>query len=233
MHRTLLAMSVAVAASSLAHAESAPAGSVTGTVLFEGEPPAQDTLPVSRDPACAQRPAQAEDVVVERGKLRDVVVRISQGASGSHRAPSAPAVIDQRACMYTPRVVGIVAGQALQVRNSDGTFHNVRGTLAGKLVWNKPQAQAAAPLALPAPARAGQVLEMACDVHPWMRAYVAVHDHPYFAVTGPDGGFRITGLAPGAYTLEAWHPTLGRQEMPIRIGRGAKAAVTARFSYKM
>ena len=69
-------------------------------------------------------------------------------------------------------------------------------------------------------------------VHPWMHAYAVVHDHPFFAVTGTDGVFSITGVPQGTYTLEAWHPTLGAKSMQVKIGVGAKGAITARFSYK-
>ena len=134
--------------------------------------------------------------------------------------------------MYRPRVVGMIAGQKIVARNSDGTFHNVHGTLNGKLLWNKPQAARAADLSLDAGARPGDIVEIVCDVHPWMRAYAVVQDHPYFAVTGDDGAFELAGLAPGTYTLEAWHPTLGAKSLTVKIGAGPKANVTARLAYK-
>ena len=210
---------------------SAYAGSVKGTVLFEGEPPVQDTLKRDSDPKCSKEKAD-EKIVVAKGKLRDVVVRIKNGTAGKHTAPATPVFVDQKDCSYTPRVVGIVAGQKLLVRNSDNTFHNVWGQVAGKDSFNKPQGPKAADLTLDAGAKAGDVLELKCGVHGWMRAYVAVQDHPYFAVTDGAGKFEIKGLAQGKYTLEAWHPTLGMKSMQIEIGKAKRADVTARFSYK-
>jgi hypothetical protein len=64
-----------------------------------------------------------------------------------------------------------------------------------------------------------------------MHAYVVVNDSPYFAVTGEDGSFTISGLAPGTYTLEAWHPTLGTKTLTVKIGVGAKGSVRATLSY--
>lgn len=221
-----------LAAPLLCLSTSAYAGSIKGTVLFEGEPPAQPTLERKEDPKCSKDRTD-EAVVVTKGKLRDVVVRIKNGTAGQHKAPDKPALIDQQDCMYTPRVVGIVAGQKLQVRNSDGTFHNVWGQVANKDVFNKPQAPKAADLTLdPSTAKADDVIELKCGVHGWMHAYVAVQDHPYFAVTGTDGKFEIKDLAPGTYTLEAWHPELGTKSMKVVIGKGKKADITARFSYK-
>jgi hypothetical protein len=216
----------------LCFAAVAHAGSVEGTVLFEGEPPEQPTVKRDADPKCGKdRPDEA--VVVTKGKLRDVLVRIKNGSTGAHEPPKEPVIIDQRECSYAPRVAGIVAGQKLLVRNSDQTFHNVWGTLAGKDVFNKPQGAKAADLTLdPASAKPGDVVELKCGVHGWMHAYVAVQDTPYFAVTGADGTFEIKDLPAGTYTLEAWHPTLGEKSLQIVIGKGKRADVTARFSYK-
>lgn len=210
----------------------AHAGSVKGTVLFEGEPPVQETLKRDSDPKCSKDRTD-EAIVVSKGKLRDVVVRIKNGTAGKHTAPATSVVVDQRDCMYTPRVVGLVAGQKLQVKNSDNTFHNVWGQVGTKDVFNKPQGPKAADLTLDASAaKPADVIELKCGAHGWMHAYAAVHDHPFFAVTGPDGTFEIKNLPQGTYTLEAWHPTLGGKSMKIEIGKGKRADVTARFSYK-
>jgi hypothetical protein len=209
-----------------------PAGSVKGTVIFEGEAPERRKQRRDTDPYCNKGEYLAEDVIVTGGKLKDVLVRVKNGSLPGPAAPPPPALIDQKDCTYTPRVVGVVVGQKLAVRNSDGTFHNVHGKIAGKLAWNKPAPPGDPDLTLDTSPRAGDVLDVVCDVHPWMHAYAVVHDHTAFAVTGADGAFELKGLPPGAHTLEAWHPTLGTKSLNITIGKGAKAAVTARFSYK-
>jgi hypothetical protein len=210
----------------------ASAGSVKGTVLFEGEAPTQPKLKRDVDPKCSKDRID-EAIVVTKGKLRDVVVRIKNGSTGKHDAPADAVVIDQKDCMYTPRVVGLVAGQKLAVRNSDNTFHNVHGILMGKDMFNKPMAPKAADLTLDASAaKPDDVIAMQCDVHGWMKAYAVVNDSPFFAVTGPDGVFEIKDLPVGDYTLEAWHPTLGTKTMTVKIGKAKRGDVTARFSYK-
>jgi hypothetical protein len=219
--------------STVAHAE--PTGGVKGTVIFEGEPPDRPKLRRDTDPICAKVDKLAEDVVVTKGKLKDVLVRVKNGSLPAPKAPApalAPALIDQKECTYTPHVIGLVVGQKLAGRNSDGTFHNVHGTIAGKLVWNKPAAPRDPDLTLDGSAHAGDVIDITCDVHPWMHAYAVVQDHTVFAVTGEDGTFELKGLLPGRYTLEAWHPVLGTRSLDVTIGKGTKANVTARFSFK-
>jgi len=56
--------------------------------------------------------------------------------------------------------------------------------------------------------------------HPWEKAYVAVMDHPFFAVSDESGRFEIRGLPPGTYTLVVWHERLGEQELEITVAPG-------------
>jgi hypothetical protein len=70
-----------------------------------------------------------------------------------------------------------------------------------------------------------------CDVHSWMNAYVGVVDHPYFAVTGPDGTFQLKGLPPGTYTVEAVHEKLGAQTQTVTIGE--KETKDVAFTFKI
>lgn len=213
---------------SLAHAD--PTGVVKGTVIFEGEAPERAHIKRDVDPYCAKTDKLAEDIVVTKGKLRDVLVRVKTGGPKPAASPPA-AVIDQKECMYTPRVVPLAPGQKIMVKNSDNTFHNVHGTIAGKLAWNKPSSPGDPGLTLDG-AKPGEVIDVVCDVHPWMKAYGVVSDTSAVAVTGEDGTFELKGLEPGSYTLEAWHPTLGTKTLDVKIGKGAKGTVTARISYK-
>ena len=207
-------------------------GVIKGTIIYEGEAPPRAPVRRDADPYCAKSERLDEDVIVTKGKLKDVLVRIKNGSMGTHATPTTPVVLDQKDCTYVPRVVGVMPGQKLAVKNSDGTFHNVNGQVRGKSLWNKPHEPEGADLSLDAKAAAGDVIDIVCNVHPWMHSYAIVQDHPYFAVTGEDGAFEIKGLAVGSYTLEAWHPTLGAKTLAVKIGKGAKGTVTARIGYK-
>jgi hypothetical protein len=234
---TMLAVTVITGAGAatgplVAHAEPGGPGSIKGIVIFEGEAPERARLRRDTDPVCAKREAFSEDIIVNSGKLKDVLVRIKNGSLPAPRAVPPPAVIDQKDCTYAPHVVGLVVGQKLALRTSDPTFHNVHGSIAGKDAWNKPSAPGDPELIVAGSAHAGDVIDIKCDIHRWMRAYAVVQDHTAFAVTDERGAFEITGLPAGSYTLEAWHPVLGTRTLDVKIGSGAKATVTARIAFK-
>jgi ER membrane protein complex subunit 7-like protein len=233
----LLVFAVAIAASGSASAEPdkkpaavAATGTIAGSVAFAGTPPDRAPLVRDSDPVCDATKKTAEDVVVTGGKLRDVLVRLPLGSAGSHAAPAEPAVVTQRECMYTPRVIGLVEGQKLVFRNGDATYHNIRAALGKRTVFNLGQPAQSPELVRADVGKAGEVVELHCDVHPWMLSFAVISDHPYFAVTGPHGSFRIEGVPVGSYVLEAWHPTLGLQKAKVTVKKGKTAK--ARFTFR-
>ncbi len=210
----------------------APAGNgvVKGTVSFTGTPPEMADLAPSADPACDGRPEKEQSVLVKDGKLQNVLVRVKGPVAGAPAAPPAtPVVVDQSKCTYVPRVQGAVAGQQVVFKNSDGTLHNVRGVVGTRPVFNVAQPPSGAPVQKPLPSDA-EVLRLKCDVHPWMAAYVVSNPNPYFATTGADGAFTLTGLPAGTYTLEAWHETLGTKTAEVTVKDGAPAEATFTFA---
>ena len=118
--------------------------------------------------------------------------------------------------MYRPRVQAAVAGQSLSIRNSDQTLHNVHGYKGPSTLFNQAEIPGM-PAITKKLSETDQVLKFKCDVHPWMTGYVVVSSNPFFAVTGDDGSFRITGLPPGSYTLEAWHERFGAKTAKITV----------------
>jgi hypothetical protein len=138
-------------------------------------------------------------------------------------------VLDQKGCRYTPHVLGVQVGQPLEVLNSDPTLHNVHALPTANREFNTGQPLAGMKHTHRFSTREVMV-PFKCDVHPWMRAFIGVLDHPYFGVTTADGTFRLEGLPPGTYTVEAWHETLGMQTQSVTIG--AKESRDVAFSFK-
>ncbi|MGD1083178.1 MAG: carboxypeptidase regulatory-like domain-containing protein [Verrucomicrobiota bacterium] len=208
MRKSILIFAVAALAGWF---QAARAADVTGKVTLKGTPPAEKTIDFSANTDCGNlHPTVTTTrwyLVGKDNGLKDVFVYISKGCEGkTYPIPAEPVVLDQVKCAYQPYVLGVMAGQKLQVRNSDPILHNVHATpkVAGNEEFNIPQANQ------------GQVNEkifskpevmvrFKCDVHQWMFAYVGVVDNPFFAVTDADGNFKIPNLPPGDYTLTAYH----------------------------
>jgi plastocyanin len=204
--------------------------SIKGVVNFTGKAP-EMKVPKKRKDAefCKTKEVKYNAVVVNGGKLQDVFVRIANDSiKGEYKAPSKHAEIDQVDCMYSPRVQGVVAGQTIDIKNGDGTLHNVH-TYKGTESWfNKPQIKGSAPIDQEMPEEP-KIIKFACDVHPWMRGFVVVSTHPFFAVSGADGSFTIEHVPAGDYTVEAWHPHYGLKTAKVKVEDGKPASLD--FSY--
>jgi plastocyanin len=199
------------------------ASTITGTVTFAGTAPNLKPLAMDADPVCAKKhtgPVPNEMLVLGSGNtMGNIMVWVSKGvpAGKTYPAPKTPATIDQNGCQYKPHVLGVVAGQTVRILNSDGVLHNIHTLPKANTTFNKAMTptmkETTTTFDKPEP-----VFPVKCDVHPWMQAYVAVFTHPFFASTGPDGKFTISGLDPGTYEITAWHEKLGTQTASVTVG---------------
>ena len=208
-------------------------GSVKGTVKFEGTAPKAARIDMSQDPLCTKAhatPATTEDVVVgTNGGLANVVVYVSDGlTSHDFQPPQQPAVLEQKGCQYKPHVLALEANQTLDVVNSDETTHNIHPSPNNNREWNMTQ-----PHGVPLEktfAREEIAIPVKCNVHPWMKGYIAVFKHPYFSVTDKNGSFELKDVPPGTYTITAWQEKLGAQTQKVTVG--ASEAKTVDFAFK-
>jgi plastocyanin len=207
--------------------------SLKGEVKFEGPAPKPARIDMSADPLCAKAhatPVTTEELVVgANGGLANVVVYISDGlASHTFQPPAEPAVFEQKGCQYKPHVLAMQANQKLSVVNSDETTHNIHPNPNNNREWNMTQ-----PHGVPLEqtfAREEIAIPVKCNVHPWMRGYIAVFKHPYFVVTDKNGGFELKDLPAGTYTITAWQEKLGTQIQKVTVGAGE--AKTLDFAFK-
>lgn len=196
---------------------SASAADVTGTVSLKGTPPPEKDLPLTPECGALHKGAvKTRFYAVENGKLADVVVVIKGVKGGAAGAAAKPLEVDQIGCEYLPYVAAVQTGQPIHVKNSDPFMHNVHTipAVAGNKEANKAQ-MAKSPDLVFAFDKPEQFLKFKCDVHPWMFAYVSVFDHPYFAVTGKDGSYKIANVPPGKYTIEAYHRKAAPADKPV------------------
>jgi hypothetical protein len=190
-----------------------------------GTPPAPRSLDLSGDPDCAGQPASRDEQVLtgSDGGVANAMVRIVRGARSSP-APSQPVELVLRGCGYRPRILVAWAGQPVLIRNEDHILHAVRGFEEARTVFTGSLAPGTPPLEPTGP-RVGEVVKIGCDVHPWMTAYLAGVDNPYFAVTGEDGLFTLQGVPAGTYTVEVWHEKFRSQRREVVVGPASSARV--------
>lgn len=187
-------------------------GSIAGVVEFKGIAPARKELAVGGVAGCEHDgPVLSETVIVTDGKLANVFVYVSKGIKDWKGPVPEPLTLDQRGCVYSPHVAGAMVGQVVRASNSDPLAHNVHVIAKRNSSPNKTQSAGMKPLELKFDRDEVPVV-LVCDIHPWMKAFLCVQDHPFFAVTGTDGRFEIPDLPPGQYTLTAWHEKYGKEK---------------------
>ena len=197
------------------------AGSITGAVKLEGTPPVVRLIDMSAEAACVEanpRPLTPPVIVLgEHGALANVVVYVKSGLGRYHfDTPKDPVVLDQRGCMYEPRVLAMMTKQPFEVKNADPTTHNVHPMPRQNRPWNRSIGAGEAPYVTTF-SNQELAIPIVCNIHPWMRAYLFVFAHPYFDVTTKSGAFALHNLPPGTYTIEAWHERLGTQDVSVTI----------------
>jgi hypothetical protein len=224
-----------------AYASKGDEGTITGSVAFAGTAPEAKKIDTSADPQCSAKSANltSEEWAVKDGKLANTFVYIKDGTLADGKkvgdfawaAPSSPAVLDQDGCHYKPHVFGVVTKQSISIKNSDPTTHNVHFTPKNNPDWNQSQPNGAGPLTHKLNV-AEAMVPVKCNQHPWMKAYVGVLKHPFFAVSAENGSYTIANVPPGTYTVVAWHEGPGAgTEKTMQVTVPAKGSGTADFSF--
>ena len=199
---------------------------ITGKIKFTGARPTNPRIDMSEEVACKNKypaPPTAETVVVNpNGTLANVFVYVKAGLPGgaTYPTPATPVILDQSGCRYHPHVLGIMVGQNLEILNSDPVLHNIKAKATKNRPFNVSQPSAGMKT-MRTFAQPEVMVSLECNVHGWMNAFLGVLPHPFYAVTGADGGFSIKGLPPGTYTIEAWHEKYGTQTATVTVAGAA------------
>jgi hypothetical protein len=209
-------------------------GTIRGKVNFQGQPPKFRALSMDADAVCAKKhsgPVYPEAVVANsNGTLKNVLVYVKSGLEGKTFAVPGDAVtLDQDGCIYKPHVVGIQARQNLRVVSSDNTAHNIHPMPKVNREWNVSQSPGADPI-IQSFSRPEVSIPVKCNQHPWMRAYIHVLSHPFYAVTDGEGNFEIKGVPPGKYEIEAVQEEYGAMTQAAELA--AKGTVPVEFTYQ-
>jgi len=184
------------------------------------------------DPKCAAMHKDGLErwqLHVKDGGLADVLVYVKSGLKGTFPPPADAALLDQKGCDYHPHMLAMRTGQPLKIRNSDDTLHNIHPRPQGNPEFNLGQARQGMESTRQFD-KAEVMIPVGCDVHPWMRAFISVFDHPFFTVSKEDGTFEIKGLPAGEYEIEAFHGKLKSQAQKVTVKDGESA--TLNFTFK-
>ena len=211
--------------------EPGAAGTIRGTVTFHGEVPTADRLEVTADPeVCGAEPRFASDLLVAEGNdgVRNVAVWLGDIQEGKDwEARAEPRTLDQKGCSFVPHVLVVPAGEQFFTGNRDGILHNIHTRGETNRPINKAQPGFVEKLSMTL--RYPGIVRVECDVHDWMRAWIVVAAHPYYAVTESDGSFALEAVPPGTYTLQVWHEHLGTLSREVTVLAGAEAKVDLEY----
>ena len=206
-------------------------GTIKGMVKFKGEAPARETLEVNKDKkVCAVSEKKSNDLVVSAdGGIQYAVVSLTNITKGK-AFPEGSAVLDQAGCEYLPYVVIVAKGQELQIKNSDGILHNIH-TYSEK---NKPlnRAQPKFKKKIKETFSETEMIKVTCDVHGWMKGWLAVVDHPYYVISDENGSFELTDVPAGEYEIKVWQEKLGESTQNVTVAGGGEASVTFELAQK-
>lgn len=196
-------------------------GTIKGRVVWEGDVPTPKVLveegKASKDPevCAANKPILSQELLIDpktKG-IAGALVYLVKPSGANPEAVAAllkerpKAVLDQKGCEFFPYIQGMHQDQTLEIKSSDPVGHNVRYTPFTNPPLNRMMA-AGDQMDVKLEAERRPIM-VACDIHPWMKAYIAVFDHPFFAISGKDGEFEIHGVPAGSQNLVVWQEKVG------------------------
>jgi plastocyanin len=222
---------VGIAALCAAAATSVSAATLKGNVRYAGARVEKKTVPVTIDQYLCGKEKEAGDLVLSSTSgIRNVVVSLHGVPAGS-KAPAngAPAKMDQKQCVFVPRVVVVPVGGTVEFLNSDRLLHNVRGSGKENPPFNRAQPHART---ISIVFKSPEILRVDCDLHSWMRGWIVVAEHPFYAVTNEEGEFVFENVPPGKYKLQAWQETLGRASQEVTVAGEGTQTITVRMEKK-
>ncbi len=190
-------------------------GQIVGAIIYEGTPPEMKKLKIEKDLHVCDVTAQYEETIMvgENGGLKNVVVYIDEIEFGKSFRQNV--VLDQKGCRFEPHIQFVGVNQRLTILNNDGILHNLHTFSTVNSPVNK--AQPKFKKRLPITFKKSEFINIKCDVHSWMSAWIIVGPHPYYAITDETGRFSLSNIPPGQYTITMWHESLGKKSIQVEV----------------
>lgn len=207
-------------------------GSIAGVVRFEGTVPQEEPTVITEFAECEHHGSMeiaSEAYMVQGDRVANVLVYVFRGLPKNFETPvpQEPVKIDQIGCRYVPHFVAARVGQPVRFTNSDPGTHNIRSLAIKRnaeinFLFNEGGEQV---ISFTRP----EIVKLVCDVHPWMRGYIGVFDHPFYSVTNADGQFRLDGVPAGDYKVRAYHEKWGTLNGEVAVTAGGAAELDFKF----
>jgi plastocyanin len=170
--------------------------------------------PTGRRPS----PAALGQATPEHAEVRPAVVFLESAPHGAFEREESRARMDQRGEAFVPHVLAVTVGTTVDFPNSDPVFHNVfslsktRPFDLGRYPAGKSKSVKFE--------RPG-IVQVFCEIHSHMSAYILVFAHRYFDVTAEDGRFALAEVPPGTYTVSVWYEGAVRASRTVAVGAAA------------
>ncbi|HKY09549.1 MAG TPA: carboxypeptidase regulatory-like domain-containing protein [Candidatus Binatia bacterium] len=207
------------------------AETIKGSIRYTGAPVAKKKTPVTIDQYICGNEKEPEDLLLSSNNgIRNAVVSLQNVPAAAKRDGGfPPAKMDQKQCSFTPRVVIVPVGGTMEFLNSDRLLHNVRSTGKENPPFNRAQPHARS---ISFVFKQPEILRVDCDLHSWMRGWVVIAEHPFYAVTNEKGEFSLENVPPGKYTLRVWQESLGNMSQEVVVAPNAPTTVSLTMGKK-
>lgn len=189
-------------------------GNVSGKIVYEGEAPKPISLNITKDvEVCGKHNLVNESVVVGEGNgLANVVVYIYVKRNADpppindsyKETAAADVILNNLHCRFDPHVTLLQTTQTLIIGNKDPVGHNTKIDCIKNASIN-PIVAAGSELKHQFTEPESRPVPVSCNIHPWMKGFLLIKDHPYVAVSGQDGTFEIKNVPAGKWTFQFWH----------------------------
>ena len=211
--------------------EAVPASAIRGVVVNAGPAPERKQIPINIDQYVCGKSRESDDLMVGANRgIRWAVVSLQAPPAGARSEPtSKPVQMDQQQCVYVPRLVVVPVGGTVEFLNSDRLLHNLHSASSENPTFNRTQPKGRT---IPVVFKKPEIVRIDCDLHTWMRAWVVVAEHPFYAVTGANGEFVLDNVPPGKYTLKVWQESLGTVTREVTVTDKDTTGVTVEMGKK-
>ncbi len=203
-------------------ASSKGTGVIEGKVVYTGKRKLKNRRKlITKDKEVCGRGYKIDRVyeISKDGGVKNAVVFVE----GTGKPSKVTKVLVQEKCEFQPRVIAMGAGSTLEIVNRDAVKHEANGVQDYETIFqlSQPKKGLKDSVTLSKPG----VVEVTCNIHGWMKAWVVVTGSPYFAVTDEKGNFRISGLPPGNYRVRVWHEGLREKSVRVKVSDGSVSSV--------